>query len=167
MYSVIVLTVLVDLIAFVGIGVFIANILTIDRMSALQSKSVKSIRTADRELDIPADEKELLDQGQGQMLLVQLAGAMIFGVAKAINHEHRAIQQCRVVIFDVGSVSHLGVTAALALENAVEEVVNNGRDVYVVAAEGTTLKRLETLDPTANLPTTIRISAGVKPSRRR
>jgi SulP family sulfate permease len=61
---------------------------------------------------------------------------MIFGVAKAINREHKAIQQCRAVIFDVGSVSHLGVTAALALENAVEEAVENGRDVYVVGAEG-------------------------------
>ena len=145
MYLVIALTVLVDLIAAVGIGVFIANILTIDRMSALQSKSVKSISTADGELDVPTEEKELLDQGNGQVLLVQLAGAMIFGVAKAINREHKAIQQCRAVIFDVGSVSHLGVTAALALENAVEEAVENGRDVYVVGAEGTTQKRLEKL----------------------
>ena len=37
-YGVIALTVLVDLIAAVGIGVFVANVLTIDRMSALQSE---------------------------------------------------------------------------------------------------------------------------------
>ena len=79
-----------------------------------------------------------------RLLLVQLADAMIFAVAQAINREHKAIQQCRAVIFDVGSVSHLGVTTALALENAVEEAVENGRDVYVVGAEGTTQKRLET-----------------------
>ena len=42
-YGVIALTVLVDLIAAVGIGVFVANVLTIDRMSALQSKRVKTI----------------------------------------------------------------------------------------------------------------------------
>jgi MFS superfamily sulfate permease-like transporter len=40
---VIALTVLVDLIAAVGIGVFIANIMTIDKLSSLQAKSVKSI----------------------------------------------------------------------------------------------------------------------------
>ena len=55
MYLVIGLTVLVDLIAAVGIGVFIANILTIDKLSALQSKSVKSISTGDGDLLIPDD----------------------------------------------------------------------------------------------------------------
>jgi SulP family sulfate permease len=152
MYLVIVLTVLVDLIAAVGIGVFIANILTIDRMSALQSKSVKSISTADGDVDLPADEKALLDQGQGQVLLVQLTGAMIFGVAKAINREHKAIQECRSVIFDLGEVSHLGVTAALALENAIEEAVENRRHVYVVGAAGTTRRRLEKLGLFKRLP---------------
>ncbi|MFZ9270994.1 MAG: SulP family inorganic anion transporter, partial [Prochlorococcaceae cyanobacterium] len=87
MYLVIALTVFVDLIAAVGIGVFIANILTIDKMSALQSKSVKSISTGDGDLDISDDERQLLDQGRGQVLLFQLNGAMIFGVAKAIGRE--------------------------------------------------------------------------------
>ena len=91
MYLVIALTVLVDLIAAVGIGVFIANILTIDKMSALQSKSVKSISTGDGDLLLNPEEKTLLDQGKGQVLLFQLTGAMIFGVAKAIGREHNAI----------------------------------------------------------------------------
>ena len=145
MYLVIGFTVLVDLIAAVGIGVFIANILTIDRMSSLQSESVKSISTADGDLDLSDDEKALLERGQGQVLLVQLNGAMIFGVAKAIDREHNAIQGCQAVIFDVSEVSHLGVTAALALENAVEEAVEAKRQVYVVGARGTTRRRLEKL----------------------
>jgi SulP family sulfate permease len=145
MYLVIGLTVLVDLIAAVGIGVFIANILTIDKMSALQSKSVKSISTGDGDLLLPDDEKALLDQGKGQVLLFQLNGAMIFGVAKAIGREHNAIADCRAVIFDLSEVSHLGVTAALAVENAVEEAIEKGRQVFVVGASGTTQRRLEKL----------------------
>ncbi|MFN9618625.1 MAG: SulP family inorganic anion transporter [Synechococcaceae cyanobacterium] len=145
MYLVIALTVLVDLIAAVGVGVFIANILTIDKMSSLQSKSVKSVSTGDGDLMIPDDEKALLDQGKGQVLLFQLNGAMIFGVAKAIGREHNAITDCKAVIFDLGEVSHLGVTAALAVENAVEEALEKGRQVYVVGATGTTERRLEKL----------------------
>ncbi|MBD2549215.1 SulP family inorganic anion transporter [Microcystis elabens FACHB-917] len=152
MYLVIALTVLVDLIAAVGIGVFIANILTIDKMSALQSKSVKSVSTGDGDLLLDPEEKTLLDQGKGQVLLFQLTGAMIFGVAKAIGREHNAIGDCRVVVFDLTEVSHLGVTAALAVELAVEEAIEKGRQVFVVGASGTTRQRLEKLGLYAKLP---------------
>ncbi|QPN66006.1 SulP family inorganic anion transporter [Synechococcus sp. CBW1006] len=152
MYLVIGLTVLVDLIAAVGIGVFIANILTIDRMSSLQSKQVKSVSTADGELNLPSEEKALLDRGNGKVLLFQLTGAMIFGVAKAIDREHNAIGSCQAIVFDLTEVSHLGVTAALAVENAVEEALEKGRQVFVVGANGTTRKRLERLGLYAKLP---------------
>jgi SulP family sulfate permease len=152
MYLVIALTVLVDLIVAVGVGVFIANILTIDKMSALQSKSVKSVSTGDGALMIPDEEKALLDQGKGQVLLFQLNGAMIFGVAKAIAREHNAIRDCKAVIFDLSEVSHLGVTAALAVENAVEEAIEKGRQVFVVGAADTTQRRLEKLGLFKKLP---------------
>jgi SulP family sulfate permease len=152
MYLVIALTVLVDLIAAVGIGVFIANILTIDKMSELQSRSVKSVSTGDGDLDISDEERRLLDQGRGQVLLFQLNGAMIFGVAKAIGREHNAIGDCKAVVFDLTEVSHLGVTAALAVENAVEEAIEKGREVFVVGASGTTQRRLEKLGLYRKLP---------------
>ncbi|AGF52804.1 low affinity sulfate transporter [Synechocystis sp. PCC 6803] len=145
MYAVIVLTVLVDLIAAVGIGVFIANILTIDRMSALQSKAVKSISDADDEILLSANEKRWLDEGNGRVLLFQLSGPMIFGVAKAIAREHNAIQECAAIVFDLSDVPHLGVTASLALENAIEEAAEKGRAVYIVGATGQTKRRLEKL----------------------
>ncbi|QHV01030.1 bicarbonate transporter BicA [Synechocystis sp. CACIAM 05] len=145
MYAVIALTVLVDLIAAVGIGVFIANILTIDRMSALQSKAVKSISDADDEILLSANEKRWLDEGNGRVLLFQLSGPMIFGVAKAIAREHNAIQECAAIVFDVSDVPHLGVTASLALENAIEEAAEKGRAVYIVGATGQTKRRLEKL----------------------
>ena len=152
MYLVIVLTVLVDLIAAVGIGVFIANILTIDKMSSLDTNSVKSISTGDGELSIEADERELLDQGEGQILLFQLTGSMIFGVAKAIAREHNTIGDVKAIIFDLSEVSHLGVTCALAVENAVEEAIEKEREVFVVGATGTTKWRLEKLGLFSKLP---------------
>ena len=152
MYLVIALTVLVDLITAVFVGVFIANILTIDKMSALQSEAIQSVSTGDGDLEISDDERELLNQGHGKVLLFQLNGAMIFGVAKAINREHNAISDCRAVEFDLSKVSHLGVTAALAVENAVEEAIEVGRLVYVVGASGTTRRRLEKLGLFSKLP---------------
>ncbi|MEO1132843.1 MAG: SulP family inorganic anion transporter [Cyanobacteria bacterium J06639_1] len=145
MYGVILLTVLVDLIAAVGIGVFVANVLTIDRMSSLQSKSVQAISDADDKVLLTDEEKHWLDAGQGRVLLFQLSGPMIFGVAKAISREHNAIGECDAIVFDLSDVPHLGVTASLALENAIEEAVEQRRAVAIVGAAGQTKRRLEKL----------------------
>lgn len=145
MYGVIILTVLVDLIAAVGIGVFVANILTIDRMSKFQSEGVQTITDADDAIQLNADEKRWLDEADGRVLLFQLSGPMIFGVAKAINREHNAIAACDAIVFDLSDVPHLGVTASLALENAIEEAVEKERQVFIVGASGQTKRRLEKL----------------------
>ena len=151
-YGVIVLTVLVDLIAAVGIGVFVANVLTIDRMSTLQSRKVKTISTADDDVELNDEEQQLLDRASGMVLLFQLAGPMIFGVAKAIAREHNAIGNCQAVVFDLSEVSHLGVTAAIALENAVKEAMEVGRDVFMVGVSGSTENRLRKLKLLERLP---------------
>ena len=151
-YGVIVLTVLVDLIAAVGIGVFVANVLTIDRMSTLQSRKVKTISTADDDVELSDEEQLLLDRASGMVLLFQLAGPMIFGVAKAIAREHNAIGNCQAVVFDLSEVSHLGVTAAIALENAVKEAMEVGRDVFMVGVSGSTENRLRKLKLLERLP---------------
>ena len=86
------------------------------------------------------------------VLLFQLAGPMIFGVAKAISREHNAIGNCQAVVFDLSEVSHLGVTAAIALENAVKEAMEVGRDVFMVGASGSTENRLRKLKLLERLP---------------
>ena len=143
MYGVIAMTVLVDLITAVGIGVFVANILTIDKMSTLQSRSIKVISDDDDSVVLSATEKRWLDEAQGRVLLFKLGGPMIFGVAKAINREHNAIANCDAIVFDLSDVPHLGVTASLALENSIKEATEAGRQVHIVGAAGQTYKRLQ------------------------
>ena len=152
MYGVILLTVLVDLIVAVGVGVFVANILTIERMSILQSQSVQAITDADDTVQLNAEEKRWLDEAHGRILLFQLSGPMIFGVAKAISREHHAIGDCDAIVFDLSGVPHLGVTASLALENAIKEAVEKGRHVFVVGVAGQTKRRLEKLNVLSLIP---------------
>lgn len=152
MYLVIVLTVLVDLIVAVGVGVFIANILTIERMSQLQAKSVMTISDSDDTIVLDTNEKRWLDESNDRVLLFRLSGPMIFGVAKAINREHNAIKDCDAVVFDLADVRHLGVTASLAIENAVKEALDEGRQVFIVGATGQTGRRLRNLKVLNLLP---------------
>jgi len=152
MYGVIALTVFVDLIAAVGVGIFVANILTIERMSNLQSESVKAITSADDAISLDPSESHWLDRADGRVLLFQLSGPMIFGVAKAIARERTALSGCEAVVFDLSEVPHLGVTASLSLENAVAEAIEQGRHVYIAGATGQTKRRLSKIEVFDALP---------------
>ncbi len=145
MYGVLALTVLVDLIVAVGVGVFIANILTIEKLSELQSQEVRTITDSDDDMQLSPIEKELLKQAQGQVLLFYLSGPMIFGVAKAIAREHNAMAKVGTIIVDLSDVPMLGVTASLAIENVIKEAIEEGREVYLVGVKGATRNRLQRL----------------------
>jgi SulP family sulfate permease len=145
MYGVLLLTVFVDLIVAVGIGVFIANILTIERLSELQAQEVKVISDTDDTVALNAEEKQLLDQAQGRVLLFYLSGPMIFGVSKAIARQHNAVKDCDAVVMDLSDVPHLGVTASLEIENAIRDALDKGRQIYIVGAAGKVKRRLEKL----------------------
>lgn len=143
MYGVLFLTVFVDLIVAVGVGVFIANILTIERLSQLQAQEVKTISDADDAIVLNDEEKQLLDQANGRILLFYLSGPMIFGVSKAIAREHSAMADSDVLIVDLSDVPMLGVTASLAIENAIKDASEQGRHVLIVGATGKVKRRLE------------------------
>lgn len=145
MYVVIGLTVFVDLMVAVGVGLFVANILTIDRLTSLQSEEVKAITDSDDLIDLSDEEKALLDEANGRVLLFKLSGPMIFGVAKAISREHNAMKHCQALIVDLTEVPMMGVTSSLALENAIKEAIEEGRHVFIVGASGKIKQRLDKL----------------------
>ncbi|AFZ31133.1 sulfate transporter [Gloeocapsa sp. PCC 7428] len=145
MYGVLFLTVFVDLIVAVGVGVFIANILTIERLSQHQSQDVKVISDTDDDIILTQEEKQLLEQANNRVLLFYLSGPMIFGLSKAIAREHTAMQDHDVLILDLSDVPILGVTASLAIENAIKDAVEQGRQVFIVGATDKIKRRLERL----------------------
>ncbi len=152
MYGVIILTVFVDLITAVAVGVFVANILTINRLSAIQEQDVNAITTADDSINLTPEEKVLMSEAEGRVLLFQLSGPMIFGVSKAISREHKAIAECEALILDISDVPHLGVTSSLAIENAIQDALDMDCEVFIVGASGQTKRRLEKLGVLANIP---------------
>ena len=152
MYGVIVLTVFVDLIVAVGVGVFVANILTIERLSNHRADKVKAVTYDDEEIDLSSEEKQLLERANGRVLLFYLSGPMIFGVAKAISREHNLINDYQVLILDLTEVPILGVTSSLALENAITEAIEKGREIFLVGVAGQAKKRLHTLGVIDKIP---------------
>ncbi len=145
MYGVLLLTVFFDLIVAVGLGVFIANILTIERLSDLQTKNVKSVSDADDDVPLTQKEKALLDSADGRVLLMYLSGPMIFGVSKAIAREHSTIQKYDAVVLDLLDVPLIDTTISLAIENTIKDAVDTRRDVFVVKPRAQAKRTLERL----------------------
>ena len=152
MYGVIILTVFVDLIVAVGVGVFVANVLTIERLSNHRADRVKAVTYDDEEIELKQEEKALLERANGRVLLFYLSGPMIFGVAKAISREHNLINNYQALVLDLSEVPILGVTSSLALENAIEEAIEKDRQVFIVGASGQAEKRLRTMGVMAQIP---------------
>ncbi len=152
MYAVIGLTVFVDLMVAVGVGVFIANILTIQRLSELQSHDVKTITDADDAIILNEEEKKLLDRANNRVLLFHLSGPMIFGVAKAIARQHTAMEDHDILIVDLTDVPLMGVTSSLAIQNAIKDALDQRRQVIIVGATGKVKRRLEKLGVMEMLP---------------
>ncbi|MEL6765448.1 MAG: SulP family inorganic anion transporter, partial [Cyanobacteria bacterium J06607_6] len=84
MYGVLLLTVFVDLITAVAAGAFVANLLTVKKLTDEQRQHVQAI-TAPTDESLNSEEKRLLAAIQGRALLFRLSGPMSFGAAKTIS----------------------------------------------------------------------------------
>ncbi|EGQ9417129.1 SulP family inorganic anion transporter [Vibrio cholerae] len=144
MYGVMLLTVFVDLIVAVGLGVFISNILVIERLSREQARQVKAISDADDD-DVPLTESErkLLDKANGKVLFFYLSGPMIFSVSKAITRQHSSVDQYQAMILDLTDVPMIDVTVGLALENAIRNALEVNCEVYLLCPNEKTRSELE------------------------
>lgn len=150
MYGVMLLTVFVDLIAAVGLGVFISNILIIERLSREQVRQVRTISDADGN-DVPLTDSErgLLDKANGKLLFLYLSGPMIFSVSKAISRQHTSVSDYQVMILDLTDVPMIDVTVGLALENAIRDAQDAKCEVFILCPNKQTyrqLKKFQVLD---------------------
>lgn len=145
-YSVILLTVFVDLIVAVGIGLFVANIMTITRLSELQEDDVKAVSDPDKS-DLKLNEREhaLMKAANDKILLFYMKGKMIFGTSRAISRTNSSIENCKVLVIDMTDVKYLGVSAALVLEEAILDMVRAKRPVFIAGANKQALTRLSNL----------------------
>lgn len=142
-YGVLFLTVFVDLITAVVVGAFVANILTIQRLTSLQVDKICAVTHPqdDPKLNLTPVEKDLFIQAQEKVLLIQMSGPMSYGAARTIAfHMGR---DCEVLILDLSEVPLMGVTASLLIENEVKASRKRGqRQIFIVGARGGVLERL-------------------------
>ena len=139
MWGVLLLTVFWDLIGAVLIGMFVANLLTIESLTNHQLAGMGGTNRS----ALPEAEQQLLDQCGDAVLLFALHGPLSFGAAKGISERMTLVRQYRVLILDISDVPHLGVTATLAIERIVQEACSHKRKVLVAGAKDKVRLRLQ------------------------
>jgi SulP family sulfate permease len=152
MYAVLLLTVFVDLVVAVGIGVFIANIITIEKLSASQAKNIKAISDVDGRLPLTIEQRQLLNKANGEILFFYLSGTMIFGVSKALSRELSSMTEHKVIIIDLSDVSFLDDTIALAIENLIKDANQLEKHIIMLVKQDSSKKKLQKMGFTEILP---------------
>ena len=143
-YGVVLLTVFVDLITAVAVGAFVANMLTIHRLTSVQIDQVRAITHPDEDpkVTLTLKEQRLMRQGQGQILLVHMSGPMSYGAARTIAHYMG--QNYKVLILDLTDVPLMGVTASLTIETEVKAArYRQQGEIFIVGAKGQVQDRLK------------------------
>ena len=147
MYAVMLMTVFWDLIWGVLVGMFVANLLTVDAITQTQlqgmdddNQNLESI--SDRE-SLSGEERQLIRACGNQLMLFRLRGPLSFGAAKGISARIGLISNYEVLILDISDVPRIGVTASLAIERMVQEAQSLGRLAIVAGAKQKPKERLQ------------------------
>ncbi len=158
MYLVLGLTVFVDLITAVAVGVFVANLLTIKSLTDLQVENMRAVTQGDNENWLTPEERSLLKAAKGRILMFRLSGPMSFGAAKAISRQLAIVENYEILILDLKSVPRLGITALLAIETMIKDALVKNRQVFLVGAFGQVQRRLQCLEILQQLPPSHQVS---------
>ena len=152
-YGVLFLTVFVDLITAVVAGAFVANMLTIHRLSNIQSEQVRGITHPDEDPSVilTPEEQQMLRQADDRILLIQMTGPMSFGAARTIAHYMS--QNYDALVLDFSRVPLLGVTASLNIDSAIRAAQHRHQGkIFIVGAKGQVIERLRRFKLQAVLP---------------
>jgi SulP family sulfate permease len=152
MLSVFLITVFVDLITAVAIGVIMASFLFMQRMVNLQLENMKILTSPSEELPLSDDEKQIMQQANGRILLYQLGGPLSFGAAKGMVRRLASFDQYDVLVLDFTDVPVIDFTSARAIEDMIIDAQKRGRVVYIINRSATVFDFLKKQGVLTHLP---------------
>ena len=136
MFTVMGLTIFVDLITAVTVGVVMASLLFVKRMADLQSRNMRTASRASDELPLSDEEKAMLERAAGRVLLYHLSGPMSFGAATEMSRRLDDFNLYDVLVLDLSDVPFIDSSASLAIEGIMARAHEHGRKVILVGLKG-------------------------------
>ncbi|WP_334048143.1 SulP family inorganic anion transporter [Alteromonas gracilis] len=141
MLMVLALTVFVDLITAVGVGVVFAALAYVKQIAQLQIEELKKIPDS---LNDPK-ENELLESLKDKVSIFSFGGPLSFGAAADLGHHvrERVKAGSKVTILDFSRVPLMDVSAAMAVDTVTSDALAAGRQLVICGANSEVNKVLE------------------------
>ena len=120
MAIVFILTVAIDLITAVGVGVVLASLLFVKEMADLQLANMKVITEVHEESPLTQEEAAVMERQAGRIVLIHIDGPMSFGSAKnmvRMLETAPGLKRFTSCVLDLSDVPIIDGTAALAIED--------------------------------------------------
>ncbi len=127
MMVVLTLTVFVDLLQAVGVGMVLASVLFMKKMSDISSdrSAVGSVDEFARE-EIWDDEKDISEKVRRQVYIKHFDGPIFFGFTSKFQEMTRALPEVTVVIMRMANVPYIDQSGIYAIEDAVQALKEKG-----------------------------------------
>jgi SulP family sulfate permease len=136
MFTVLIVTVTIDLLLAVGIGMVMASFLFMKRITDMQIASTRAITNPDEEIGeeiaLTEQEAEIMQLANDQIMLFHMSGPMSFSSAKAIVRRHAAIMDYKIMVLDLSDVPSIDFTTSRALEDIITDTLSANRHMILV-----------------------------------
>ncbi len=143
------LTVFVDLIVAVAVGIVAASLLFVKRMSDLQ---LENVRTGADGLPYVADEQAILDRHADEIMIYHISGPMNFGAAKGLTRQIAVNTDFKVLVLDLSDVTFIDTSASMAIEDVMVTATEMGLEVILIGIKARVKKTLDDLGVTRVIP---------------
>lgn len=140
------LTIFVDLIVAVTVGVVLSSLLFVKRMADLQLESLVTVAHPHEDPTLTPEGDAILSAAEGRIILFELRGPFSFGAAKGVANRLTEADHYSILILDLSDVPMIDSSASLALEEAVRHASKAGRHALLVGAHDNVKQVLDQLE---------------------
>ena len=138
------LTVFVDLITAVAVGIILAAFVNSRWLAAEQLKGLRQSSDADELETLTPEEKSLLRKAGSRVLLTMLHGSFSYASARELaRRDRQAMSDHSVVIYDFSHTGYIDPSAALAIDEMIDLSQRHGRHVIVTSVPSQARKALD------------------------
>jgi SulP family sulfate permease len=153
------LTVFVDLITAVAVGIILSSFVNSRWLAAEQLKGLKQ-SSDDGELEqFSLEERALLQVADGKILVTVLHGSFSYASARELARRATPTDvRHEIAIYDFSGAAYIDTSAALAIDELIDLTQRSGKDVLIAGLQGNASKVLEGLGVLQRVPSPKRFS---------
>jgi len=143
MLTTLILTVVVDLMTAVAVGIIMASVLFVARAAEEQLSSARFTFGSSDGIGLSEAEAAILDASMGRIVLFHIEGPLSFASARDISKMLRSSGDTDALVIDLSRVPFVDSSACAALEEVITELGDNGDFVIVFGARPAVLEYLK------------------------